>query len=241
MTPARPARRAQPWRPRLYLPAYSVADSARFAQTSPQTVAHWHFGASRLGPVIPGKERGTPGRERGTPLSYLQLVEIAFVATFRRLGISLQRIRRTREYASTVLSAEYPFAELRWKTEGMHLLLDLHDFDRPEAPDDGELIVADAAGQTAWGHMVSERFLEFEYVDGLAVIWHVRGTFSQVLIDPRVSFGAPMVNGIPTWAVKGRYEAGEEIEEIAADFSLDGEQVKQSLEFEGIDLGLSAA
>jgi uncharacterized protein (DUF433 family) len=235
--------RAEPWRSRLYLPAYTVADSARYARTTPQTVARWYFGGGQLGPALaaPGRDRKQPGREPRAALSYLQLVEVAFVATFRRLGISLQRIRVAREYAATVLKSEYPFAELRWKTEGVRLLLTLRDFDEPVVADTSEIIVADLDGQTAWGPMLNERFMQFEYGDNLAMVWHVRGMASRVLIDPRVAFGAPMISGIPTWVVKGRYQAGEGVQEIAADFGLDYTQVSEALMFEGIDGTLSAA
>ena len=41
-----------------------------------------------------------------------------------------------------------------------------------------------------------------------------------MLIDPRISFGAPMIKGVPTWVLKGRHEAGESIGDIRDDFSL---------------------
>jgi hypothetical protein len=42
------------------------------------------------------------------------------------------------------------------------------------------------------------------------------------------------VKGVPTWALKGRFNAGEVIEDIAADFVLEPEDVKKALAFEGI-------
>ena len=80
-------------------------------------------------------------------LSYMELIEVAFVAFFRNLGLSLQRIRSTRAYAAQNLNAEYPFVEYRWKSEGTHLLM---DFARSEQPDDFSMVVvADAGGQLA--------------------------------------------------------------------------------------------
>lgn len=216
----------EPWRRRLYLPAYQVSSVARYARVSAQTVSYWHYSTGRLGPALPGKERG-----RG--LSYLQLIEIAFVATFRRLGISLQRIRRAREYAAQTFEAEFPFAQLRWKTEGMNLLLDLKTMEPESALD--ALIIANAAGQTAWTGLVSSRFLEFDYENGIALSWHVAGRESPILIDPRVSYGAPMIKGIPTWALRGRRLSGEPVEEIAEDFGLPEEDVVAALAFEGIE------
>lgn len=215
-----------PWQRRLYLPAYSIVDAARYARTSPRTVSYWHYQGSPLGPAL-------PGRERRVPLSSLQLVEVAFVATFRELGVSLQRLRRAREYLAQTFHAEYPFAQMRLKTEGQHILLDLQEIE----PDTevGRLIVADAEGQIAWKDLVAERFAEFSYENGLAVRWHVRGKESPVIIDPRVSFGAPTIRGVPTWAIRGRILAGEPAREIAEDFGLEEGDVLEALQFEGVE------
>ena len=227
-------RNVEPWRRRLYLPAYRIGDAARYSETAPQTVAHWHHGEARLGAAL-------PGRKRGEHLSYLQLVEVAFVATLRKLGVSLQRIRRARAYAAQVLNAEYPFAEYRWLTEGHHAMLNLVDLDL-SAPmkDDGapvdSLVVGDAHGQVAWQEMVGSRFAQFDYEDELALRWHVRGRDNPVVIDPRVSFGAPTVKGVPTWVLRGRWKAGESLSDIQEDFGLDEEDVAGGLRFEGIKL-----
>lgn len=217
--------RREPWLRRLYLPAYSVSVAARYAQAQPGTVSYWHYSTSKIGPALPGKAKGAP-------LSYYQLVEVAFVATFRRLGIPLQRIRRAREYAAQTLEAEFPFAQYRWKTEGANLLLELKEVE-PETKLDA-LIIANSAGQTAWTPMVSDRFLEFDYENGIAIKWHVAGRESPVLIDPRISYGAPMVKGVPTWALKGRSLAGEPDNEIAEDFGLELNDLRAALTFEGV-------
>lgn len=214
----------EPWQRRLYLPAYTVADAARYAKAPRQTVAYWHKGG-RLGPALPGKKRAVP-------LSYMQLVEVAFVATFRDLGVPLQRIRKARDYLAQTFSSEYPFAEFRLQTEGYHVLLQMTEVEHDAEIE--RLIIADAAGQTAWKPMVGTRFAEFDYERGLAVIWHVAGRLSPIIIDPRISFGAPTVRGIPTWAIRGRRIAGETVEEITQDFRLDPEDVVQALAFEGI-------
>lgn len=141
-------RGAEPWRRRLYLPAYRINDAARYTRAPVQTVGYWHYRGGHLGPAL-------LGRERRQPLSYLQLVEVAFVITFRALGVPLQRIRRAREYAAQTLQSEYPFVDFRWQTEGHHMLLDLKEVEH-ESAFDRLLIVGDAHGQLAWEPLVSE-------------------------------------------------------------------------------------
>ena len=222
-------RDAEPWRRRLFLPAYQVVHAARYAKTTPQTVSYWHFGGPKVGPAL-------PGREHRRPLSYLELVEAAFVATFRALGVSLQRIRKAREYAAETLNSEFPFAEYKWLTEGHHMLLDLWESERDFKAK--KLILGDADGQVAWQKMVGERFAEFDYEYELALVWHVAGRQSPVIIDPRIAFGAPMVRGIATWVLKGRWKAGESIEDIEEDFRLNEDEIKQGLQFEGIQVAV---
>ncbi len=225
------ARKVEPWFRRLYLPAYQIVDAARYAQTKAGTVTYWHYHGGGLGPVF-------PDRTRRQPLSYLELVEVAFVATMRRLGLSLQRIRKARQYVAQTFNSEYPFAEFRFKTEGMHLLLELENFDKDFK---AGTIVADKGGQLAWEEFMAKRFYEFDYESvlsnghssNLAIRWHVVGRNQPIIIDPRISFGAPIVKGIPTWAIRGRYRAGEEIEEIQEEFGLAPDDIRHALEFEG--------
>ena len=187
----------EPWRRRLYLPAYRISDAAKYSDVAPQTVTHWHHGDGRLGPALPGHRK----REH---LSYLQLVEVAFVATFRKLGVSLHRIRKARSYAAQVLNAEYPFAEYKWLTEGHHAMLDLIDVDVDASF--GSLVVGDARGQIAWQEMVGARFAQFDYEEDLALKWHVRGRDIPVVIDPRKLLWGTYGRGRPHMGAQGTLE-----------------------------------
>ena len=220
-------RNIEPWRRRLYLPAYQVRDAARYSGAAPQTVSYWRYRGGELGPAL-------PGRIKRQSLSYLDLIEVAFVATFRGLGVPLQRIRKARAYAAQVLNSEYPFAEYKWLTEGHHVMLDLRELEDDATID--SLVVGDSSGQITWEGMVGERFAQFDYEQDLALTWHVRGRNNPVTIDPRISFGAPTVGGIPTWVLGGRWRAGESISDIQDDLGLSEEEISHGLDFEGIRL-----
>jgi uncharacterized protein (DUF433 family) len=98
----------------------------------------------------------------------------------------------------------------------------------------GTLVKASQAGQLAWKDIIG-RLKEFEYEhEGVVIRWHVAGASSPIIIDPRISFGAPTVGGIPTWIIKGRWNAGESDTDIAEDFGLEKEQVRKALDFEGV-------
>ena len=88
---------------------------------------------------------------------------------------------------------------------------------------------------------MEEKLDEFEYEFDLALIWHVAGKGSTVLIDPRVSFGAPIVGGVPTWVLRGRWDAGESIPDMKADFpGLTDDAINDALRFEGRLNGVAA-
>lgn len=217
----------KPWVPRLYAPAYSTSEAARYARTHRSNIAYWYYSTSSRGPVL-GE------REKGKQLSYLQLIEVAFVATFLRQGITLRRIRKAHQYLSKSFAQRFPFAHFRLKTEGRHILLDLPEEELDRDPD--RIVVTDEAGQLAWPRLLAERFEEFEYEDFLAVKWHVRGQESPITIDPRIAFGAPSVRGVPTWVVKDSYRAGETPEAIRKNYRLSEEELASALQFENIQL-----
>lgn len=217
----------EPWRRRLFLPAYRVKDAAKFAEVNPRTVNYWCFGGGQSGPAL-------PHRERGAAISWMQMIEIAVVARMRTLGVSLQRIRRARDYIAVRQGCEFPFAEQSFMTDGARIFLDLAE--QEGWRDRDAVVVADEAGQLDWKSMLMERLEQFDYERELALRWHVGGRDSPVLMDPQISFGAPTVRGVATWAIRGRWQAGESEIDIADDFELDQKEVRAALTFEKVKL-----
>lgn len=212
---------------RLFAPVYTISDAARYAHTHPQTVGYWQR-ASTSHPIL---VRDTSGER--TLLSYLELAEIAFVAALRSRGLSLQKIRRARDYLLERIDSPYPFATTRFKTEGVHILLDLQDF--APAADEHDVIIADQGGQIAWGEMLAKKFHEFDYEGGLAMRWFPQGKNTPIFIDPRIAFGEPNIHGVPTRSIKGRAIAGEPMEVIEDDFGLSIPEIRAALKFEKVD------
>jgi uncharacterized protein (DUF433 family) len=218
------------WRSRLYVPNYRIGEAARYAHLSPQTVAKWH--------TKPGSNRRSTlsTKEKGAALSYLQLIEVAVVSSFRRAGVGLKKIEAAREYLAKQMEVEFPFAAYRFKTDGKDLWMDYAQFEASAG--DRTLLAASRGGQLAWADIIG-RLQEFDYEndEGLAIRWHVAGRDENVIIDPRIQFGAPSVEGVATWAFKGRWEAGEDLDDIADDFGVSNSDVLAALRFEGVDAG----
>jgi uncharacterized protein (DUF433 family) len=212
----------QPWLRRLTLPAYQIAEAAKYAGVTPQTVASWHSVEQHL-----LSKRGDKAA-----LSYFQLIEVAVVAAFRKMGVTMKTIRATREYAAHNLKCEFPFATYTFKENAKHLFLDSKELE-DVAP--GSVVATDQGGQLEWETVIG-RLREFDYEDehGIALKWHVAGRESPILIDPRIAFGTPAIKGTPTWIIKGRWDAGESDSDIADDFQIDPSDVKAALKFEGV-------
>lgn len=208
---------AELWKRRLYVPNYRVGDAARYAKIDPQTVAAW-------------QKRMLSKREKREELSYLQLIELAVVAAARKAGMKLKDIEAARKYASAKLQSEFPFAEYQFKTDGKHLLFD--DAELTDGKPDS-WVSADQGGQLVWKEIVN-KLREFEYQDGRVLRWRVAGLKSPIVIDPRISFGAPTIRGIATWVIKGRHQAGESDQDIADDFNIEVPDVRKALKFEGV-------
>src|SRR6185295_17622426 len=91
--------------------------------------------------------------------------------------------------------------------------------------------------QLEWESVIG-RLREFEYEkEGIVLRWHVAGVHSPIIIDPRISFGAPSIKGTPTWVILGRWNAGESDTDIAEDFGIKKEEVKEALKFEKVAPG----
>ena len=216
----------EPWRKRLYLPSYHVQEAARYARTTPKTIRNWQGEGDLV-------ERAIAARELRLSLSYMQLIEVAVVAAFRRAGIKLRDIKAARDWLATTFKSEFPFAQFDFKRRGQELLVDYAKTARKKGK--SQLISPSKGGQFVWEPMVSDLLKDFEYDKNIALKWHVIGRNEPIIIDPRVSFGAPNIRGVPTWVLKGRWEAGESVSEIADDFDLKPALVADALKFEGVD------
>lgn len=214
---------APAWKRRLTLPAYQVNEAARYANITSQTIRNWQKPDA-------GSKQAVAYREKGKALSYFQLVEVAFVAVMRRMGLPLAVIKNARDYIAQNLNSEFPFVENRFKVQGARILMNLRQFDANAKGN--KLIVVSHGGQMEWGELLGRKFEEFDYQKGLAIRWHIAGRGSPILIDPQIAFGAPQIKGVPTWAIKGRQQAGESLDDIADDFALRVPDVEKALQFE---------
>ena len=210
-------------RRRLELPLYQVKDAARLAKVSAQTVLNWENPCQGTRPVST--------RRVGASLSYLQLVELRFVAAMRKAGLKLETIRRARNYMEGKYG-DFPFAKKQLIYDGKQLALSLEKEIGQAGVD--KLVIVSQGGQTAWRQIIGDSFNEFDYGDDLATRWHPDPTRREIIVDPNIAFGAPSIRGVGTWVLRRRHDAGESIPAIAEDFELTNDNVVDALRFEGV-------
>lgn len=217
----------EPWLRRLTLPAYQVKYAAMYVAFTTQTVRNWQR-------VRSDGRSAISNRRAGESLSYYQLQELAIVAAMRKKGVSLKKIRLARDWLASKFNLEFPFSDERVKSDGQDVLME--EMTKELGKTTARLLVANRGGQYVWADVIGHRFSEFDYENEIAVRWNVHGRDTGIVIDPRISFGAPAVRGVPTWAIRGRYKAGEAIEDLAEDFQIAKSDVLKALKFEGVSV-----
>jgi len=221
---------SQFWRSRLTTPAYRIGEAASYAHLSHQTVSAWHRVRSD------DRRAMLKEKEQHVALSFFQLIELAVVAEMRRAGLKVVEIARARNWFTRSTGLQYPFAQLRFKTDGAEIF---QDDEGPLRDGDVEkLISANHSGQYVWRDLLSTRLKEFNYDEatGAVIKWKVAGADKPILIDPKVAFGAPQVRGVKTGILKAHWISGEEVPDLAEDFDLTTDEILEALKFEGVQI-----
>ena len=216
------------------IPTYSFAEAAHHLRLPPVTLRAWAKGR-----YYPGREERhffPPVIEMDDPakklLSFTNLVELHTLARVRRVhGVQLDRVRTAVQYVASKLELNHPLAHQEFKTDGIDLFIDHY----------GQLVSASASGQLAMRALIEDALQRVEVdPDGLAarLFPYTRSEEAEaprlVVIDPRVSFGRPVLagTGIPTAIVAERYKAGESIDSLMMDYRLGQEAIEEAIRCE---------
>lgn len=223
------------------VPTYAYADVARYLGLPASTVRAWVRGAyysTREGerrvfkPVI---ERPDPDDPM---LSFTNLVEIHVLSAIRRTHkVSLQKVREALDYLHREFPTPHPLARVDLQTDGVDLFLEIW----------GQILaLSGPRGQMEMRAIVEAYLNRIERDEaGLAARLYpftrrrhreaeLAGQPRVVVIDPRVSFGQPILvgTGIPTSVLAERFKAGETALELAADYRCDTSLVEEAIRCE---------
>jgi uncharacterized protein (DUF433 family) len=164
--------------------------------------------------------------------TFLDLMELRIVNAFHISGVSWQRICKTAEYACHRFETDFPFSHRRFQTDGREI------FDR--AGNQVEQVSRD--GQLAFAKIIGPSLFEpMDYEDDAPVRWYpaeewgLRSVGRSVVVDPRHSFGAPVISErfIPTDTLNLNFEAeGRDASSVARSYEISEVSVWCAVHFE---------
>jgi uncharacterized protein (DUF433 family) len=219
---------------RAVVPRYTFAEAERIIHRPAPTLRRWAAGHDRL---YQGKPRHDPplihldGELDGEtpPLSFLNLIELRFLASWRQT-VPLPAIREALDFSATQLGAERPLLDLRFKRSGRDLFIDY----------DSLLLVATRSGQLAWPEAVDSLFasLDYDEKEQAAYRWWPLGRARPVLLDTRVNGGRPTTakTGVRTISIASRLREGWSPADVLDDTAATLPEIAAAAEIEGVRL-----
>jgi len=214
------------------LGVYTIPEAARFTRVSRFRIRRWLRGyrvSKRNKNYRPLWHGQFPPLDGKLALGFLDLVEIKFVDCFLQQGVTWDMIHKARDKAAQLFPGEtHPFCTRRFMTNGQQIFVQLHD-------ETGAQSLLDlATSQQLFSGIVAPLLTELEFGDGdILERWWPCGRKCGVALDPRRSFGQPMLfkEGIPT-RVLARSAGANTIEEVARWYEIDVQSVRDALQFE---------
>jgi uncharacterized protein (DUF433 family) len=215
-------------------PAYSLAEAARFLKVPAATLRTWTLG--RAYPVSAGKGQAQalirPASARPPLLSFWNLIEAHVLRALRtEHAVALRAVRQAVRYAEKELEIQRLLLSPELRSRAGELFLERY----------GELINLSRSGQIAMRHLLEAHLARIEWDTGrFPVRLHpfvsreIPNPAMPVVIDPAVQFGRPMVTGrgISTAAIVARIDAGEQPEDLAADYGMTTDEIAQAVLYE---------
>jgi uncharacterized protein (DUF433 family) len=165
-------------------------------------------------------------------LSFLNLIEAHVLHALRTDHVvPVKAVRSALAYAEKALRIDRLLLRPELCTDAGRLFLDRY----------GELIELSASGQLAMRRVFSEHLKRIAWDDSRFPVrltpflpQAVQGEDRAIAIDPRIAFGRPvMVNkGVSTATIAERIDAGEQPDNVAADYDLRPEEVEEAVLYE---------
>lgn len=214
-------------------PRYGFPEAARIVGKPPETIRRWSVGHSRKYRGRPAKDKPLiqiDGDRERVPLSFLNLIELRFLAGYREAA-SLPAIRGALDYAARELEVDRPLLEMEFKTHGRELFLRF-------AEDDPYFLNASKGGQFAWPQGATDLVdsLDYDEREHAAFRWWPLGKQTPVLLDTRLNGGRPSTaeSGVRTIAIANRADQGWKLTDIADDVAASVNEVEAALQLEAV-------
>ena len=222
---------------------YIRADAARLLKVHPARLNRWIYGYTyklrqesqqikrQKGPIV---RVDLPSLDNAIALSFVELMELRVVKSFLDRGISLQRVRIAAERAMGLFDTAHPFASRRVFTGGKSIFAELvKGMDLPDVIE----LTKNRDLQVSSGMLLAKYLDEISFSDKtlLAERWWPLSKQFPVVLDPKIGFGAPVVEGTATRTEVVAAMAKTTSTDTAANvYGLTKRQVQASVQFEDL-------
>jgi len=213
------------------LPAYSVAEVAKYLRLPSATLRSWVVG--RRYPR--GKEVAffrpllQPADASPVQLSFNNLIEAHVLKALRtEHGVSIKAVRDALDFAQKACGIEHLLLSDELRTGAADLFLDKY----------GQLINLSKSGQLAMKRILEDHLKRVERDQRKLPLrlfpFLARQALHVIAIDPFLSFGRPVIwgKGISTAQIADRIDAGESINDVADDYDLETWEVEEAIIYE---------
>lgn len=208
---------------------YTIPDASKLTRVSSQRIRNWIRSRmnNHVSSVLVETDYGITKGNYG--LSFHDMIEILTIGAFRKYGVSLQLIRKVHSKSCEDFNTSHPFAINRFWTDGKDIWLDM-----AKTSNDAKLI-----------HILSDQielrkitlgFLDLiDFTDdGVSYRWWPLNRDDHVVIDPRRSFGQPVVKkeGVPTIVLANAVKAEDSIDKVAKWYEVDPLAIESAYRYE---------
>ena len=208
------------------MPAYSIGEAAGYLRLPKSTLRAWLLGQGAFRPVIDIADR------KSRHLSFINLVEAFVLAGIRREhAIPLPKVRKALGYLRRTFNTDRPLADEEFATDGVELFVEKF----------GALVGATQAGQMQLREVILDR-LKYVRRDTSGTPEKIilfpaskdSVAAASVVIDPRLSFGRPVLDGVGvrTSILAERFKSGELIDELAREYEASPEAIQNAIRCE---------
>lgn len=209
--------------PRIARAVFTLRETAAYLGIPKSTVQWWARPPGTTDSLI----TCFPAHGRQATVPFIGFAEAFVLSSFRRAGVPLQRIRPAVEALGKEIGVEHALASKRLYTDGAEVLFDY-------ATKHGEREVMDLVVVRTQQRQFSEAvkgYLKAIHYGGDGWADAVRlpsYATAEVVVDPKVAFGLPLVvhGGARVEDLVDRFQAGDSVAEIAADFGVPADQVE---------------
>ncbi len=218
----------------LHTGIYSVPEVSRLTTVSTWRIRRWLKGyefkvktGRRISPPV--WEGQLKPIDRTVALGFMDLIEVRCVDALLQAGVSWKTLRIAHANGRKMVGHAHPFCTNKLATDGQTVFLQMTAGCDEAALWDMKDI------QRVFEKIIGPFLLNVEFSDSdVAVRWWPMGRDKQVVLDPRRSFGRPIVakKGVPTTALAAALKTESDANLVAEWFGVSLSEIQDAADFE---------